>query len=792
MPRPRENPAFAPVSPPCDTAYGQVRVWRHRSGARVVHIDDGRDEQGFAIGFPAPVTDGSGVAHVLEHLVFRGSRRCPDDQLYTALRGGSLASHLNATTGAEMTSYHMASPLPADALRLQEALLDAVFHPLLTRDAFAQEAFDAETGTAGVVMNEMRGHLAQPAARADHALRRALFPDQPMGRCYGGDPDALRDLQWEQVTAFHRRHYHPARALVLLTGKGDPAANLSLLGEVFDAWPVQKACELPDAPLAAAAGDEVAGWILPATQDAWQGMVLAELLMDDVGRHGLSPASGLVAGRPPYLALFGPSAARADLAGLSARLTPAMITAVETRLRARASDPEGDFRLPAGLQIWPALCAAHLQGVEPDLALTPANPCDMNVLQDALRAMADVAPRVVTAHKDAVPSKPSTPTPPHILPQTEILRPAKPPHFAPLPLSHLPEDPPPPPFHVKDGIRLLPESEGPYLRIALWCGAAHLPDDLRRHLPRLAASAKAALGCDAAPHHGAQAGLALSVRLERGAVTDWLSAFSRWCDAPPDAPPVPFAAPLAAEIRLRAALSQKWAQLGALVAQDGPPPQDLRDLAQAVLPLMRIATSDPSAIAVLAKWRSQWPDASAQPAAPAPMAPQNAVVTARDALFTLGLGLDAGQLPPVHAALVLRAVEAAYLWPLLRVSGGAYGIRATQDGALLTMISLRDPQGMRSLDLMRQAAAWLAKHADAQMLHQAQLAAAALALKPRALSARLGDLAQTDALPSPLSIAAIKNTSLSELQQAAARLAATEPVTLIQAAPDALRAAGLR
>src|ERR1700740_3238010 len=54
-----------------------LELTHNRTGARHIHIECPDDNNGFAVFFPTPPNDSTGVAHILEHVVLAGSRRYP-------------------------------------------------------------------------------------------------------------------------------------------------------------------------------------------------------------------------------------------------------------------------------------------------------------------------------------------------------------------------------------------------------------------------------------------------------------------------------------------------------------------------------------------------------------------------------------------------------------------------------------------------------------------------------------------------------------------------------------------
>jgi hypothetical protein len=213
--------------------------FRHlRTGAEVLSLVNDDENKSFGVTFRTLPPDSTGVAHILEHAVLCGSRRYPVKEPFKELLQGSLKTFLNAFTYPDRTTYPVASQNRQDFYNLINVYLDAVFYPLLSRFSFIQEGWRYEADDAGrlsytgVVFNEMKGVYSSPDDLLETAILRRLFPDNIYGLDSGGDPARIPDLSYEQLLAFHRRHYHPANALFFFHGDDPAPARLQLL----DRW----------------------------------------------------------------------------------------------------------------------------------------------------------------------------------------------------------------------------------------------------------------------------------------------------------------------------------------------------------------------------------------------------------------------------------------------------------------------------------------------------------------------------------------------------------------------------
>src|SRR5579884_2829408 len=87
-----------------------ARLYRHeKTGALFLSLINDDENKSFGITFRTPVSDSTGIAHILEHSVLCGSRKYPLKEPFIELVKGSLNTFLNAMTGAAETYYPVAS-----------------------------------------------------------------------------------------------------------------------------------------------------------------------------------------------------------------------------------------------------------------------------------------------------------------------------------------------------------------------------------------------------------------------------------------------------------------------------------------------------------------------------------------------------------------------------------------------------------------------------------------------------------------------------------------------------------
>lgn len=207
----------------------ELQEFRHiATGAQHLHIAAEDDQNVFLAAFLTVPQDSTGVAHILEHTSLCGSRCFPVRDPFFMMTRRSLNTFMNAFTSSDWTAYPFASRNRKDFDNLLQVYLDAVFFPSLNELDFAQEGHrvefskpdDPETDLEfkGVVFNEMKGAMSSPVSTLWQTLTSKLFPTITYHHNSGGEPANIPDLTYEQLKAFHAKHYHPSNAIFMTFG----------------------------------------------------------------------------------------------------------------------------------------------------------------------------------------------------------------------------------------------------------------------------------------------------------------------------------------------------------------------------------------------------------------------------------------------------------------------------------------------------------------------------------------------------------------------------------------------
>jgi len=156
----------------------------------------------------------SGLAHFLEHMVFKGSQQLEAGEF--DLRIEALGGNSNAATGFDDVHYHVLVPAAAAGESLA-LLLDLVLQPRLDPDDFSLER--------QVVLEELAQSEDQPEEVAFQQLLQLSCGDHAYGRPILGSRQALMDHSPQSMGAFHQRSYRSDRCCLSIAG---PLASLAI------------------------------------------------------------------------------------------------------------------------------------------------------------------------------------------------------------------------------------------------------------------------------------------------------------------------------------------------------------------------------------------------------------------------------------------------------------------------------------------------------------------------------------------------------------------------------------
>ena len=168
----------------------------------------------------------SGISHLLEHMVFKGTKNFPNPRMISEgieKVGGSM----NASTDRELTIYWC--KVPSDYLSAALAIIrDMLVEPLLLADDLDKEK--------SVVLEEIHMSLDDPSSKAELLLEELLWTGHPLGQSIAGSEESLNGIKLSELTDYWRLQYSPANTVLSIAGNVEVKSVLGEIEQLFGDW----------------------------------------------------------------------------------------------------------------------------------------------------------------------------------------------------------------------------------------------------------------------------------------------------------------------------------------------------------------------------------------------------------------------------------------------------------------------------------------------------------------------------------------------------------------------------
>ncbi|MEO0685002.1 MAG: pitrilysin family protein, partial [Cyanobacteria bacterium J06649_11] len=170
----------------------------------------------------------NGIAHQLEHMMFKGTKSRPVQfgRLFSALGSDS-----NAFTSHDQTVYYgtternkLKALLTLEADRMQNTVID-------------NKQLESEKR---VVISELKGYENSPEYRLKRAVMQTAFPNHPYGLPVGGRKQDVEKFTLEQVKQYYKNFYSPNNAVLVIVGDFETTKTIAAVKEIFGKIPRNK------------------------------------------------------------------------------------------------------------------------------------------------------------------------------------------------------------------------------------------------------------------------------------------------------------------------------------------------------------------------------------------------------------------------------------------------------------------------------------------------------------------------------------------------------------------------
>ena len=162
----------------------------------------------------------NGMAHFLEHMIFKGTSRlkCGEFERLIEERGAVT----NAATSQDYTHYYITTA-PKDFAELAPLQLEVVMNPSIPDEDFAKERL--------VVLEEIRRSQDNPSRRTYRHAMETCFTKLPYNRQVLGPAEVIEQLQPQQMRDFHSSWYQPHSMTAAVVGNLPVEELISIVAE---------------------------------------------------------------------------------------------------------------------------------------------------------------------------------------------------------------------------------------------------------------------------------------------------------------------------------------------------------------------------------------------------------------------------------------------------------------------------------------------------------------------------------------------------------------------------------
>lgn len=168
----------------------------------------------------------TGMAHLLEHLLFKGTPRHPNVPGTLSNLGASY----NAETRRDCTSYHCTFPSSSENLeRALDLEADRMVHSNLSRK-------DLDTEMT-VVRNEFESRQNDPQQLMIEQTAASAYGWHNYGKSPIGSRSDIENVDIDRLQAFYRTYYQPDNSVLIVAGKFDEAKALERVDHFFGGLP---------------------------------------------------------------------------------------------------------------------------------------------------------------------------------------------------------------------------------------------------------------------------------------------------------------------------------------------------------------------------------------------------------------------------------------------------------------------------------------------------------------------------------------------------------------------------
>jgi len=166
--------------------------------------------------------DQNGIAHFLEHMAFKGTKRRNALQIAEAIE--DVGGYINAYTSREVTAYYV-RVLKEDVPLALDVVADILRNPV-----FDTREIEVERG---VILQEIGQAADTPDDIIFDWLQEEAYPDHPLGRTILGAEERVRGFARPDLEGFVDQYYRPGQMILSAAGAVDHDALVRMASDMF-------------------------------------------------------------------------------------------------------------------------------------------------------------------------------------------------------------------------------------------------------------------------------------------------------------------------------------------------------------------------------------------------------------------------------------------------------------------------------------------------------------------------------------------------------------------------------
>jgi len=181
----------------------------------------------FKVGSRYENKDNNGVAHFIEHMMFKGTKKRPAN-LLIARELDALGAEYNAFTAKDITAYWIKLDKKFLPLGL-EIISYILFHSLFDQKEFIKEK--------GVIIEEIKMYEDNPLIYIDNLFEQTLYGNCPLGWLISGEIKNIQQLTHRDLLNFKRRYYSSFNMTVSIAGPVNRVQTKRIVNQYFSQSP---------------------------------------------------------------------------------------------------------------------------------------------------------------------------------------------------------------------------------------------------------------------------------------------------------------------------------------------------------------------------------------------------------------------------------------------------------------------------------------------------------------------------------------------------------------------------